>query len=197
MRTPLGLTIGGRSLYFLQLADATAAEEFAAPTSLVPLTDSDGWVHESRALIKRQGRTSWYTQPVPEVEEGEEPPPAAPEPEVSPQGLSSLSSDANVAPGVPAWSFRSVLNDGLDNSQAAVVKSLKWPGAATVCDLNGIKGYYWASCYVGNGAAYTGASFAPPMPPPVAEETADPVEAFDPTVDEEFKEPEPEPEEEE
>ena len=169
-----------------ELTDLTEGEEFTRPDSLVPLTDATGWVHESRALLTGQGRTSWYTQPEPEAPEdaGDDwAPPAQPQPEAGSQGLGSLSADGSVASG-PAWSFRSVCN-GLDNSEAAVVKSLAWPGACTVADLNGIKGYYWASVYVGNGASFEGASFSPPLPPPVAEEAADPEEATDPTVEEE------------
>lgn len=170
-----------------ELTDLTEGEEFTRPTSLVPLTDSNGWVRESRPLLKGQGRTSWYVQPDPETPEDapeDWAPPAQPTPEAAPQGLASLSDDSPIASDVPAWSFRSVCT-GMDNSEAAVAKSLAWPGAVTVCDLNAIKGYYWASVYVGNGASFEGASFSPPLPPPVAEEAADPEEAMDPTVEEE------------
>ena len=170
-----------------ELTDLTEGEEFTRPTSLVPLTDSNGWVRESRPLLQGQGRTSWYVQPDPETPEDapeDWAPPAQPTPEAAPQGLASLSDDSPIASDVPAWSFRSVCT-GMDNSEAAVAKSLAWPGAVTVCDLNAIKGYYWASVYVGNGASFEGASFSPPLPPPVAEEAADPEEAMDPTVEEE------------
>ena len=171
-----------------ELTDLTEdPEKFKRPTSLVPLTDAHGWQRESRPLLKGQGRTSWYVQPDPEPPEDapeDWAPPAKPQPEKAPQGLASLASDSPIAADVPAWSFRRVCT-GLDNSEAAVAKSLVWPGAVTVCDLNAIKGYYWASVYVGNGSSYDSASFSPPLPPPVAEEAADPEEALDPTVEEE------------
>jgi|EP01047_Picozoa_sp_COSAG01_P072000 hypothetical protein len=167
-----------------ELVPLTDEEDFANPTSLVPLTDASGWVRESRALLTRQGRCSWYTQPVPEPDEDAPAPAPPPTPEPSPAGLAALSADAPVASGVPAWSFRKVCS-GLDNSEAAVAKSLAWPGAATACDLNGIKGFYWASVYVGNGSQYAGASYSPPMPPAMATEAEDPVEETDPTVEEE------------
>ena len=66
-----------------------------------------------------------------------------------------------------------------------MAKSLAWPGAATVCDLNGIKGFYWASVYIGNGASYAGSSYSPPLPPAMATEAEDPVEETDPPVEEE------------
>ncbi len=173
-----------------ELTDLTEGDgdtPFVRPTSLVPLTDAHGWQRQSRPILKGQGRTSWYVQPDPEPPEDapeDWAPPAKPEPEAAPQGLASLADDSPVAADVPAWSFRRVCA-GLDNSEAAVAKSLAWPGAVTVCDLNALKGYYWASVYVGNGASFEGASFSPPLPPPVAEEAADPEEAVDPTVEEE------------
>jgi len=165
-------------------------EEFKRPESLVPLTDANGWVREARPLLARQGRCSWYTAPEAE-EEGPAQDLLTPGPaEASPQGLSSLAADAPLAEGVPAWSFRAVYS-GLDNSEAAVAKSLVWPGAASVTDLNALAGYYTATVYVGNGAKYEGASFTPPNPPEVQAEAEDPTEEVD--VDE--PEPEAEPEE--
>ena len=168
---------------FTDLTGDDGDPPYEAPKSLIAQLDPDGWVHESRALLTKQGRCAWFAKPVPEVEEGE-PQPVVETPEPSAQGLAPLSTDAEIRAGVPAWSVRRG-NAGLDNAEAAAVKSVAWPGAATVCDLNGIKGFYWASVYVGDGARYSGAAFAPPMPPVVVDEAADPVEQFDPTVEEE------------
>lgn len=173
------------------LVPATEGEEYSPPTQITALTDGSGWVHYERQLLARQGKCSWYAFPVPEEEEpeeGAEPLPPKPEPETpeaSATPLALLSADAPIgASSAPAWSFRAAMA-GMGGSTVAVAKSVKWPGAVTVGELSGAIGLQWSSIYVGNGAAYEGAPFSPPLPPMVAEEADDLFEEQDPTVEEE------------
>jgi radial spoke head protein 4/6 len=64
-----------------------------------------------------------------------------------------------------------------------VLKSLRWPGAITVC-----KDGKWWNFYMGSGMKRTGPSFEPTAPPQIDSEPTDPVEQPEPTP---FNEPKP------
>ena len=117
------------------------------------------------------------------MEDGEEPP-EEPEPETSPELLSTLDLDTDSAAvdwgaavavpgededadptteGRPAWATCTSSNVPGVQYQVVCVKSLVWPGAAVVYSEG-----KFANCYVGYG--FHGKKFVPPPPPPVAEE---------------------------
>lgn len=62
-----------------------------------------------------------------------------------------------------------------------MVKSIKWPGAVTVC-----KGGKFTNVYIGYGIKRVDPSFNPTSPPGIDTEPSDPVEQAEPTP---FNEP--------
>lgn len=61
-----------------------------------------------------------------------------------------------------------------------VIKSIRWPGALTVC-----KNGKFTNIYVGNGVKRVDPSFNPTSPPVVDQEPVDPVEQSEPNPEKE------------
>lgn len=169
--------------YFKMNEDGTVEkneEHVARP--FVEQLDLANWAHRY-PHIKEQGRCEFYAPPPPDVGEDEDPP-EEPEPETSPELLSTLDLDADstavdwgaavtvpgededadpTTEGRPAWATCTSSNVPGVQYQVVCVKSLVWPGAAVVYSEG-----KFANCYVGYG--FHGKKFVPPPPPPVAEE---------------------------
>lgn len=133
-------------------------EEFTAPD----LTSPDSWVHIALD-INKIGRTK--PNPPKTDDAGEEvADPDAPEPSAP---LKSIAEDAPVEEGAEegggAWDVRSVPASGVPEGESTglvVVRSLRWPGAATV----GV-GKKFTSLYVGWGHEVALKPYAPALPP--------------------------------
>ena len=143
------------------------------------MSSKGNWVHLSKSLLQKAGRTN-HLQP----EEGDE----EEDPEVALKRvkdadpaeprLKPITSDKTVQGGFPAWTLR-VHGDRTNyksanpafadqNNSVVVVKSLFWPGA-----FNFYVNKQFFSIYVGDGHKYEEATFYPINPPSICE---DPVE---------------------
>lgn len=161
-------------------------EEFV-PKEPAEMADLTAWAHRY-PHIKEQGRCEFYQFPVPEPEEGEEPP-EAPEPETGPELLQTLDLDAESTavdwgaavttpapapegdepPGEPtvqpkpAWAPCASSNVPGVKYQVVGMKSLVWPGAFVA-----YAGGKFSNCYVGYG--FQNKKFTPAPPPAVEPE---------------------------
>ena len=161
-------------------------EEFV-PKEPAEMADLTAWAHRY-PHIKEQGRCEFYQFPVPEPEEGEEPP-EAPEPETGPELLQTLDLDAESTaadwgaavttpapapegdeplgePTVepkPAWAPCASSNVPGVKYQVVGMKSLVWPGAFVA-----YAGGRFSNCYVGYG--FQNKKFVPAPPPAVEPE---------------------------
>ena len=161
-------------------------EEFV-PKEPAEMADLTAWAHRY-PHIKEQGRCEFYQFPVPEPEEGEEPP-EAPEPETGPELLQTLDLDAESTaadwgaavttpapapegdeplgePTVepkPAWAPCTSSNVPGVKYQVVGMKSLVWPGAFVA-----YAGGRFSNCYVGYG--FQNKKFVPAPPPAVEPE---------------------------
>jgi hypothetical protein len=162
------------------------AEDFV-PKEPELMADTTQWAHRY-PHIKKQGRCEFFAFPVPEVSEGEEPPPEI-EPETGPELLQTLdaddestaidwgaaevtypevnegeqpSSEPTVTPK-PAWAYCTSTNVPGVKYQVVCVKSLVWPGAFVAYSEG-----RFSNCYVGYG--FQNKKFVPAPPPPIERE---------------------------
>lgn len=155
------------------------------PKEPAEMADPTAWAHRY-PHIKEQGRCEFYQFPVPEPEEGEEPP-EAPEPETGPEQFQTLDLDAESTavdwgaavttpapegdepPGEPtveprpAWAPCASSNVPGVKYQVVAMKSLVWPGAFVA-----YAGGKFSNCYVGYG--FQNKKFVPAPPPAVEPE---------------------------
>jgi hypothetical protein len=147
------------------------------------LLDPKFWVHTAATLLQ-SGRTTAFNaadlegeeeEPVDEDEPEDENPPAAPVEFVNPF-LSDLGHDASLpdlgrgAKPLAAWAARKAPSTASDATRRYMIKSLVWPGAACVAEVeDGEPGaLVFQNVYVGRGvkAVFGGvAAVAPPLPP--------------------------------
>lgn len=130
-------------------------EEESSSKSADDLKDPSNWVHLSKEINAGYGRCT--AMPSRENADGED---APYEDQTMVEPLRSLSEDA--ADSWKSYTVPSTSNASPNVGQVAVIKSLVWPGAASV----GL-GKKFLNIYVGHGVKYSATPYQPTLPQPL------------------------------